>query len=147
MPSQAAAHDFPAWLLATCPDPKFRDAPRAVTLAQRAVELAPDDGHCWNTLGVAHYRAGDWKAAVDALTKSEELGPGPPLGHIGFFLTMAYWQLGKKDKAHQWYDKAVARMEKYRPQDVDLGRFRAEAEELLGIQRPPPAPEKPATKP
>ena len=40
-PQIAAAHNDLAWLLATCPDAKVRDAARAVELAKRAVELAP----------------------------------------------------------------------------------------------------------
>src|SRR5262249_59662688 len=47
-----------AWLLATCPDAKFRDAAKAVELAKKAVEMAPKEGMIWNTLGAAHYRAG-----------------------------------------------------------------------------------------
>ena len=50
---------------------------------------------------------------------------------------MAHWQLGDQDDARSWYDKAVERMEKWmdknKPQDEKLRRFRAEAEELLGI--------------
>ena len=45
---------------------------------------------------------------------------------------MSHWQLGKKDEARQWYDKAVEWMEKNKPDDEELKRFRAEAEELLG---------------
>ena len=30
----------------------------------------------WNTLGAAYYRVGDWKNAITALEKSEELAPG-----------------------------------------------------------------------
>src|SRR5262249_6477530 len=65
-----------AWELATCPDAKVRDAKRAVELAKKAVKLAPRDGNIWNTLGVAHFRSGDWKPALDGLTKSMELRKG-----------------------------------------------------------------------
>ena len=53
---------------------------------------------------------------------------------------MAHWQLGDKKQARQWYDKAVSWMDKNKPQDDELRRFRAEAEALLGI------PEKPQPK-
>ena len=68
----------------------------------------------WNTLGVAHYRAGDWKAAVVALEKSMELRTGRRRlrlvlpGH-GPLATR------QKDEARKWYDKAVAWMEKNQP--------------------------------
>src|SRR5581483_10203230 len=63
----AAPHNALAWLLATCPDHKFRDSGQAVAHAKKAVELAPGNGGFWNTLGVAHYRNGDWKAVIAAL--------------------------------------------------------------------------------
>src|SRR5262249_33467766 len=50
-----------AWILATCPDVKLRDANQAVALARRAVELAPNRPMYPSTLGVAHYRTGDCK--------------------------------------------------------------------------------------
>src|SRR5262249_39578799 len=65
-----------AWFLATAPNPKVRDGNRAVGLAKKAVELAPKDGICWNTLGVAHYRAGQWQDAVTALERSIKLRNG-----------------------------------------------------------------------
>src|SRR5262249_44836148 len=52
---------------------RVRDGLRAVAWAKRATERAPAAGHIWNTLGVAHYRAGNWKEAVAALDKSMEL--------------------------------------------------------------------------
>jgi hypothetical protein len=44
---------------------------------------------------------------------------------------MAHWRLDEREKARQWYDKAVEWMEKNQPNDEDLRRFRTEAEELL----------------
>jgi tetratricopeptide (TPR) repeat protein/WD40 repeat protein len=124
-----------AWLLATCPDPKFRDPDRAVRLAKKAVELAPRDGMDWNTLGVAHYRAGDRTAAIAALEKSMELRAGGD-SNDWFFLAMAHWKLGAKDKARRCFDRAVQWMEMNQPKDEELRRFRAEAAELLGIEQP-----------
>ena len=48
-----------------------------------------------------------------------------------FFLAMAHWQLGEKDKARQWYDRAVEWMDKNEPMNEELRRFRNEAEELI----------------
>jgi len=47
-----------------------------------------------------------------------------------FFLAMTRWQLGDKQEARKWYDKAVQWMEKNQPKDEELIRFRAEAEEF-----------------
>ncbi|MHB8974423.1 MAG: protein kinase domain-containing protein [Pirellulaceae bacterium] len=127
-----------AWHLATCPDQNVWRPARAVALAQKAVKLAPKEGMYWNTLGVAQYRTGDHKAALESLTKSMELrSGGNPCDW--YFLTMAHWQLGNKDEARQWYDKAAAWMDKNKPNDEELLRFRAEAAELLATPIKPPA--------
>src|SRR5262249_48548790 len=102
----ALARNNLAWLLATCADPNLRDPARAVELAMKAVELAPEEGTYWNTLGVAHYRAGDVKAASDALHKSMGLRKGGD-GFDWFFLAMAQWRLEHREEARAWYDKAV----------------------------------------
>jgi tetratricopeptide (TPR) repeat protein len=126
---KASPNDL-AWLLATCPDPKFRNAARAVELMKKDVEMYPKSGASWNTLGVAHYRAGDWKAARTALHKSMDLRQGGD-AFDWFFLTMAHWQQGESDEARKWFDQAVAWMDKNQPENEELRRFRAEAEELL----------------
>jgi hypothetical protein len=48
---------------------------------------------------------------------------------------MAHRQLGGKDKAQAWYDKAAKWMDKQRPRDAELLPFRAEAAELVGIKK------------
>jgi Flp pilus assembly protein TadD len=131
--SDADAHRVMAWFLATCPEPKFRDVPRAVELAKKAVALAPSEHRTWSTLGAARYRAGNWKAAVEALEKSRDLRQGGD-SFDWFFRAMAHWQMGQKGHARGWYDQAVQWMDKTQPQNAELRRFRAEAEELLGIK-------------
>jgi serine/threonine protein kinase/Tfp pilus assembly protein PilF len=134
-PKNAGGHNAMAWLLATCPDIKFRNARQAVVHGKKSTELAPGDGNNWNTLGVANYRQGDWKAAIDALTRSIQLRKGGS-GEDYFFLAMGHWQLDQKEKARTWYDKGVAWMDKNKPQDEELRRFRAEAAALLKIETP-----------
>jgi tetratricopeptide (TPR) repeat protein len=123
-----------AWSLVTCSDPCLRDPGWAVELARKAVELEPQSAMCFNTLGVAQYRAGDWRAAIDALTKAEALAPEKYLGFNAFFLAMAHWQRGDKPQARSWHDKAVLWMEKNHPSNEELIRFRAEAAELLELK-------------
>jgi tetratricopeptide (TPR) repeat protein len=133
-PQNANGHNNFAWFLATWPDPKFRDSAVAVAEAKTAVELGPNAGTHWNTLGVAQYRAGDWKAAVAGLEKSMERRKGGD-SFDWFFLAMARWNLGQKADARKWYDQAVKWMEKNQPKNEELARFRAEAETLLELKK------------
>jgi serine/threonine protein kinase/WD40 repeat protein len=119
-----------AWLLANNPDTNQRDPARAVKLAQKALEQAPKEGNYWNTLGAALYRAGEWSPAIAALEKSMGLRNGGD-SLDWFFLAMAHWQRGEQEKARKWFDQAVQWMDKNAPQNEELRRFRAEAEQLL----------------
>jgi Flp pilus assembly protein TadD len=119
-----------AWLLSTCADVRLRDGTRAVRLAEKAVELSPKTGAYWNTLGAAHYRAGDWAACLQAMDQSMEHRSGGD-SFDWLFLAMAHWQLGNHDEAQRWYTQAAAWMQEHSTQDQALFRIRAEAEELL----------------
>ncbi|HEV8060076.1 MAG TPA: tetratricopeptide repeat protein [Gemmataceae bacterium] len=130
-PKDVLALNGLAWILASCPDPKFRDIAQAVHQAQLAVKLAPLDPRMWRILGVARYRAGDWKAAITGIEKSMELSKGGDSSDW-FFLAMAHWQTGNTEKAQELYRQAVQWMEKQAPEDGDLRRFRAEAAKLIG---------------
>ena len=133
-PDHAVRHNNLAWLLATWPEAKVRDPKRAVELAKKAVELAPKNGICWQTLGYAEYRAGTWKSAITALEKVKELGFS--CDSLEWFpLAMAHWQLGEKEAARKWYDQAVQWMEKNDPRNEELGRFRVEADKLLELKK------------
>jgi serine/threonine protein kinase/Flp pilus assembly protein TadD len=132
-PSDCGSRNYLAWILVTCEDLKIRNYAEGLKLAQRNIELVPKEGIYWNTLGAAHYRAGNGKETVAALEKSMQLRGGGD-SYDWFFLAMAHWRLGEKDKARQWYDRAVQWMDKKMSKDKELGRFRAEAAELLKIE-------------
>jgi serine/threonine protein kinase/tetratricopeptide (TPR) repeat protein len=138
---EANARNEFAWFLATCPDLRFRNPARSVALARKAVEGAPQHGTYWNTLGAAHYRAGDAKAAAAALEKSVQLRQGGDC-FDWLFLALAYAQLGDPDKARAWYEK-VARMDNPRAGGEELRRLRAEVEGRLGLPRRPTEPAPP----
>jgi hypothetical protein len=52
-----------------------------------------------------------------------------------FFLAMAHWKRDQPEEARKWYDQAVAWTDKHQPQTGELRRFRAEAAQLLGIEK------------
>jgi tetratricopeptide (TPR) repeat protein len=80
------------------------------------------------------YRTGTWKETIAVLEKSMELRKGGN-SEDWFFLGMAYSQLGEKEKARQWYEKALQWMDKNAPKHYELCLFRSEAAELLGAQK------------
>jgi tetratricopeptide (TPR) repeat protein len=129
-------------VLTTCSDLKLRNPGRAIEVAKKAVELTPEDAMAWQILGWAHYRAGDWKTSIAALEKSMALQTNPKGGDSWqwFFLAMAHWQLGNRDEARKWYDRAERWMDQHAPNNEEGRRFQSEAAQLLKIE------EKPKTK-
>jgi tetratricopeptide (TPR) repeat protein len=128
--------------LANSVDARIFDPVEAIELARKATTLAPSEGATWNTLGVAYYRAGEWKLAIQAMKESMPRRAGGGDSSEWFVLAMAHWRLGEKDEARQWYDRGVQCLEKYKDRLegdknrlVELRCFRAEAEELLEIKK------------
>jgi Flp pilus assembly protein TadD len=132
-PENAHVMNDLAWMLATCPDHGHRNGSRAVELALVAVRLQPENAAYRNTLGVAQFRTSQWQAAIDTLTKAEELHPGVYFAHNVLFIAMSHWQLGDREAARQWYEKAVAWLDEHPDSEFDeeLRRFCIEAKELI----------------
>jgi serine/threonine protein kinase/tetratricopeptide (TPR) repeat protein len=122
-----------AWFLGNRRGTSLHEAKQAVRAAKKAVTVGQEERDHWRTLGIAQYRAESWTETVEAITKSMELSQGGD-SLDWFFLAMAHWQLGEKDKARQWYDQAVEWMDKNQPKNEELRRFRAEAAELLELE-------------
>jgi serine/threonine protein kinase len=83
---------------------KSRDAGKdayttALRRAEAAVRLAPGIGQLLKTLGVSHYRLGDYAKALEALEQAEKLdaASGPYPAALAF-LAMAHQRLGHKQQ-------------------------------------------------
>jgi tetratricopeptide (TPR) repeat protein len=78
-PSFASAYNNAAWLLATCPEQRFRDGRRAVELASKACDLTVwSNPHNCGTLAAAYAELGDFDAAIKFQTQAIELNPHQP---------------------------------------------------------------------
>jgi tetratricopeptide (TPR) repeat protein len=124
-----------AWELAIHPDPSRRDPKRAAELAEKAVSELPKDANCWNTLGVARYRVGDYKGSVAALMKYRALRTNDAEWTNPFFLAMAHRNLDHKGEVARWYKLAVEWMDRKKADSETMRRIRAEAAELLAVER------------
>jgi tetratricopeptide (TPR) repeat protein len=105
------------------------------------VGAGPRTGAFWNTLGVARYRAGEYKAAVEALYRAAELRQGGD-AYEWLFLAMAHHKLDHPEETKKWYDRAARWLDENKEalaknalQADELRRFRAEADEVLGLKK------------
>jgi tetratricopeptide (TPR) repeat protein len=110
-PDSAAACSDVARQLANCPHTELREPDQAVQLAEKATALAPRVAYHWQTLGVALYRSGKWQAAIDALTRSQQL-LNARTSFDWLFLAMAYWQIGDEARARQCHQLGVQWMQR-----------------------------------
>jgi serine/threonine protein kinase/predicted Zn-dependent protease len=122
-----------AWFLATCPDETFRDPERALALARRAVERAPQREEFWNTLGAARYRAGEYASAIDAIQQALKLNPEGDWSDW-LFMAMAHEKRGDRVKARECHRRALAWVEHHKASGCELRLLRIEAAALLQMQ-------------
>ncbi len=94
-----------AWVATQVPS-AVDDLATTVALARRAADSAPDNWSYAETLGAAHYRAGEWDQAVLALDRAVKLQKEGGTVWMKCFLAMAHHRLGHYDEAQAWLDKA-----------------------------------------
>ena len=105
------------------------DLDTAVAMAQWIVEVCPIAAIYWNTLGVAHYRAGDDGSAITALNRATTLGGSMPFNEV--FLAMAYARSGDRAQSEIRLAQAISQMRRDYPEHAELSRFCDEAHSLL----------------
>lgn len=76
-PESPRAFQSAAWLMATCPDERFRDSELAVKTAEKLLELAGDQLalSTFDTLAAAYANAGRYEEAVQTLDQAIDLAP------------------------------------------------------------------------
>ncbi len=134
-PSSADAHNSFAWAVVKKPNRGAQERSEALEHARQAVAINPKDGACHATLALAEYRAGHWAESIAAAEQSIALTKDEDASN-GFFLAMALWQQGAKDRSRSIFDQAVAWTRKNDPKDANLLLFWREAAELLGQPGP-----------
>ena len=137
-PDSAQACNALAWAYLTAPE-ELRNLEAALALAEKAARLDPGNANSRNTLGVAYYRAARYREAAEVLRPNLQRQDDGGLSVDLYFLAMSHHRLGEAARARDYYDWAVrwAKVQRGLAAKAleELTAFRAEAEELLAIDR------------
>lgn len=122
------------WAFSTAEDRSQRNGGEAVKYAREGIKFTGATSNNLNNLGVALYAQGEYAPAIEAFEEADGLiGDGGDREHRMFY-AMAHWQLGNKPRALELYAQGAAHVAITAESDAAQGkRFRAEAEELMGI--------------
>jgi hypothetical protein len=125
-----------AWLLANTRDLAVRDPAHAIALAGEAAQADPGCATYFNTLGAAHYRGGDFPAAIAALGRAIDLSEGgTAFDHL--FLAMAHAKLGDQEQAEHWLGQGRLWMQQHDPDHSELACLSDEARSVLSAAPDP----------
>jgi tetratricopeptide (TPR) repeat protein len=121
-----------ACLYMAASDESLRNYTEALDLAERAVDLQPENPDYVGLLGAALHLNGRHEETVERLRESIPAHTKAKSANAGrLFLAMALWKLGKRDEARKTLCEAEAWFAKNEPDDLFVQRFRAMAKEMI----------------
>jgi tetratricopeptide (TPR) repeat protein len=84
----------------------------ALSLINRALELKPDNGYILDSLGWVYFKLGQYDEALKTLLKAAETAKAAPDPVIFEHIGDVYNSKGIKDKAKEFWQKAIELQEK-----------------------------------
>jgi tetratricopeptide (TPR) repeat protein len=84
----------------------------ARSLINRALDLKPDNGYILDSLGWVHFKLGEYDEALKTLLKAAEIAKDAPDPVIFEHIGDVYNSKGIKDKAKEYWEKAIGLQEK-----------------------------------
>jgi tetratricopeptide (TPR) repeat protein len=120
-----------SWATVSKPGREQAEYELALAQAEVAYRLKPDP-EILNTVGVAQYRAGKFKQAIETLERSRKANPnGPDTPSDLAFLAMAQYRAGQVDDSRRQLNKLRDAV-KAAAGDEEANAFLGEAEKLVG---------------
>jgi tetratricopeptide (TPR) repeat protein len=98
LPESPGVLNAAAWALVGLPNRPEADSRRDLHLAEADCRLEPNNGFSLNTLGVAHYRTGQYEKAQATLTRSNQLNENRLPANLAF-LAMTQHRLNQVEAA------------------------------------------------
>jgi len=139
-PENPSLLDGLAWRLVKSPDWAPNEYQKALTYIERACQLEPANGSYWNTLGIAYFRVGDNKKALDALQRSDEIlkkKNESSIPAVVAFLAMAHRHLGHSMEAEVEFKRLQQLFKDLRwMRNAEATAFLKEAEGLFAASKP-----------
>jgi WD40 repeat protein/serine/threonine protein kinase len=136
LPENAVALNDASWAVVRRPGADAAAYRHALSQAEAACRLVPNDVNLIGGLGVAYYRAGQYAEAIAALEKCRSADE--PSGNDAddlYFLAMCHYRSGDTAKAQELLERAKDSQQRSaaRRPDVqaELNRLRSEAEALI----------------
>jgi WD40 repeat protein/serine/threonine protein kinase len=130
-----------AWERVKLPGREMVDYRKALRYSEETCQLEPKNGNSLNTLGVAHYRAGNYDKALETLRRSDAINKIQYHGSLPAdlaFLAMSQQHLGRAKEAQAFLQRLRLRMKDARwANDADAQGFLREAEALLAKPKTP----------
>jgi hypothetical protein len=130
-----------AWELVRLPGGEMSGCRKALRYSEEACQLEPQNGMLLSTLGVAHYRVGNYEKALDVLSRSDKINALRDKGSLPTdlaFLAMAHHQRGHVKEAQAKLQLLRERMKDPGwAQEAQAQGFLREAEGLLAKPKPP----------
>jgi tetratricopeptide (TPR) repeat protein len=138
-PEDAGALDSASWEIVRSAGAPAERYAQALRYAEAANRLAPEVGRYLTTLGVARYRAGRYKDALQTLTSADQAKRQTDKQSLPSdlaFLCMAQHQLGMKVEARATFEQLTQVMKPWAG-NAEYEGFRREAEALLQENKAP----------
>lgn len=111
--------------LANSPSIELRDPGRAIEVAEETFARSSSSAEFAATVGIAHFRNGDYESAAQWLTKANDFRQSPRAYDL-LFLAMTNQRLERADAARQQFDSATQLMNESMRGNLELTRLHLE---------------------